>query len=45
MSPGKPTRPWLRDAKEFGLKAIKMSIKKLENFCDSSVLDDEGKIV
>lgn len=32
---GKPT--WLRlgDPKEFGLKAIKTSVRKLENFSDS----------
>lgn len=45
MRPGKPLWPWPGGPKEFGLKAIEMGIRKLENFRDSSVLDDDGKIV
>lgn len=32
---GKPTWPRLGDPKEFGLQAIKTSVRKLENFSDS----------
>lgn len=42
--PGKPIWPQLRDPKEFGLKAIKTSIRKPETFSDSSGMDEEGKI-
>lgn len=41
---GKPTWPRLGDPKEFGLKAIKTSVRKLKNFSDSISLDEEGKI-
>jgi len=43
VSPGKPVRPQLEGPKECGLKAIRRGIRKLENFCDSSVLNDKGK--